>query len=112
MGSDVEMIFSSSGANCSILVVMAAPPVHGARGPPCLGQLYQFVDSCRSSRPAPILLSTMAVEINGSVRPPRLLDRVREANRLRHGSRSTEKSYIAWIRRYIVFHGKRHPAEM
>jgi integron integrase len=47
-----------------------------------------------------------------SVRPPRLLDRVREANRLRHGSRSTEKSYVAWIRRFIVFHGKRHPAEM
>jgi len=54
----------------------------------------------------------MPREINGSARPPRLLDRVREANRLRHGSRSTEKSYIAWIRRYIVFHGKRHPAEM
>jgi hypothetical protein len=34
-------------------------------------------------------------------RPPKLLDRVREANRLRHGSRSTEKSYVAWIRRYI-----------
>jgi len=47
-----------------------------------------------------------------SVRPPRLLDRVREANRLRHGSRSTEKSYVAWIRRFILFHGKRHPAEM
>lgn len=45
-------------------------------------------------------------------RPPRLLDRVREANRLRHGSRSTEKSYIGWIRRFILFHGKRHPAEM
>ena len=45
-------------------------------------------------------------------RRPRLLDRVREANRLRHGSRSTEKSYVAWIRRFIVFHGKRHPAEM
>jgi len=54
----------------------------------------------------------MPLEINGGVRPPRLLDRVREANRLRHGSRSTEKSYIAWIRRYILFHGKRHPAEM
>ena len=46
------------------------------------------------------------------MRPPRLLDRVREANRLRHGSRSTEKSYVGWIRRYILFHGKRHPAEM
>jgi len=37
---------------------------------------------------------------------------MREANRLRHGSRSTEKSYVGWIRRYILFHGKRHPAEM
>ena len=45
-------------------------------------------------------------------RPPKLLDRVREANRLRHGSRSTEKSYVGWIRRYILFHDKRHPAEM
>ena len=37
---------------------------------------------------------------------------MREANRLRHGSRSTEKPYVGWIRRYILFHGKRHPAEM
>src|SRR2546430_458433 len=43
---------------------------------------------------------------------PRLLDRVRDALRARHSSRRTEKSYVAWIRRYIVFHGKRHPAEM
>jgi integron integrase len=45
-------------------------------------------------------------------RPPRLLDRVREALRVRHYSRRTEEAYVAWIRRYIVFHGKRHPAEM
>jgi integron integrase len=45
-------------------------------------------------------------------RPPRLLDRVREALRARHSSRRTEKAYVAWIRRYIVFHGKRHPAEI
>lgn len=45
-------------------------------------------------------------------RPPRLLDRVREALRARHSSRRTEKAYVAWIRRYIVFHGKRRPAEM
>ena len=43
---------------------------------------------------------------------PRLLDRVREALRIRHYSRRTEEAYIAWIRRYILFHNKRHPAEM
>src|SRR6266545_6080100 len=44
--------------------------------------------------------------------PPRLLDRVRDAVRARHYSRRTEKAYVAWIRRYILFHGKRHPSEM
>lgn len=45
-------------------------------------------------------------------RPPRLLDRVREAIRSRHYSRRTEKAYVHWIRRFIFFHDKRHPAEM
>ena len=44
--------------------------------------------------------------------PPRLLDRVRDALRLRHRSRRTERAYVGWIRRCILFHGKRHPAEM
>lgn len=43
---------------------------------------------------------------------PRLLDRVRDALRVHHYSRRTERAYVAWIRRYILFHGKRHPAEM
>jgi len=43
---------------------------------------------------------------------PKLLDRVRTAVRARHYSRRTEEAYIAWIRRYILFHGKRHPVEM
>jgi len=43
---------------------------------------------------------------------PRLLDRVRAAVRARHGSRRTEEAYVAWIRRYVFFHSKRHPAEM
>ncbi|HEU5195885.1 MAG TPA: integron integrase [Methylomirabilota bacterium] len=43
---------------------------------------------------------------------PRLLDRVRDAIRARHYSRRTEKAYVAWIRRYIFFNGKRHPVEM
>jgi integron integrase len=45
-------------------------------------------------------------------RPPRLLDRVRAALRARHASRRTETAYVGWIRRYVLFHGKRHPAEM
>ena len=47
-----------------------------------------------------------------TTRPPRLLDQVRAAIRLRHYSRRTEEAYVCWIRRYIVFHGKRHPREM
>src|SRR5262249_45960905 len=44
--------------------------------------------------------------------PPRLLDRVRDAIRLRHYSPRTEEAYVGWTRRFILFHGVRHPAEM
>jgi len=37
---------------------------------------------------------------------------VRDAVRTRDYSRSTEKAYIHWIKRYIFFYGKRHPSEM
>lgn len=43
---------------------------------------------------------------------PRLLDQVRLAIRARHYSWRTERSYVAWVRRFILFNGKRHPAEM
>ena len=42
----------------------------------------------------------------------RLLDRVRQAIRVRHYSRRTEEAYTQWIRRYIVFHGKAHPSTL
>jgi hypothetical protein len=44
--------------------------------------------------------------------PPRLLDRVRDAVRVRQYSRRTEEAYVGWIRRYILFHKKRHPSAM
>ncbi|HTY17934.1 MAG TPA: integron integrase [Myxococcota bacterium] len=47
-----------------------------------------------------------------TTRPPRLLDRVRQTARLRHLARRTEDAYVEWIRRFILFHGKRHPQEM
>lgn len=43
---------------------------------------------------------------------PRLLDQVRDALRVRHYSLRTEESYLQWIKRFILFHGKRHPTEM
>jgi len=43
---------------------------------------------------------------------PRLLERVRLKIRARHYSRRTEKSYVAWIRRFIQFHEHRHPARL
>jgi integron integrase len=43
---------------------------------------------------------------------PRLLDQVREQLRLRHYSYRTEQQYVAWIRRFILFHGRRHPIGM
>ncbi|MGI8821267.1 MAG: integron integrase [Chthoniobacterales bacterium] len=44
--------------------------------------------------------------------PLRLLDRVRWHLRVKRYSIRTEQAYVDWIRRYILFHGKRHPAEM
>ena len=43
---------------------------------------------------------------------PKLLDQFREGMRLKHYSLKTEKSYVHWGRRFILFHIKRHPQEM
>jgi integron integrase len=44
--------------------------------------------------------------------PKKLLDQVRDALRVKHYAYRTEESYVQWIRRYILFHNKRHPKEM
>lgn len=43
---------------------------------------------------------------------PKLLDLVRETLRLKHYALRTEEAYVHWIRRFILFHNKRHPREM
>ena len=43
---------------------------------------------------------------------PKLLDRLREAIRVRHYSIRTEEAYVQWVRRFIFFHNKRHPDDM
>jgi integron integrase len=47
-----------------------------------------------------------------TLRPPRLLDQLRSEIRVRHLSLSTEEAYADWVRRFILFHGKRHPRDM
>ncbi|MBL3601312.1 MAG: integron integrase [gamma proteobacterium endosymbiont of Lamellibrachia anaximandri] len=42
----------------------------------------------------------------------RLLDRVRHKIRVKHYSIRTEQAYVDWIRRFILYHGKRHPEQM
>ena len=43
---------------------------------------------------------------------PKLLDQVRAIIRIKHYSLSTEKSYVDWIKKFVLFHNKRHPKEM
>jgi integron integrase len=59
-------------------------------------------------------IGSIASEAPPAYRPgsPRLLDRVRSAIRTRHMSRRTEEAYVFWIRRYVRFHDRRHPATL
>src|SRR6266404_9964972 len=45
-------------------------------------------------------------------KPKRLLDQVRDVIRRKHYSLRTEQSYTDWIRRFILYHKKRHPRDM
>ena len=48
----------------------------------------------------------------GEDQRPKLLDQMRTAIRVRHMSLHTEQAYCGWVKRFILFHGKRHPEEM
>jgi integron integrase len=50
--------------------------------------------------------------LSDNTRKPKLLDQVRLAIRTRHYSIRTEEAYVQWIKRFILFHHKRHPKEM
>ena len=55
---------------------------------------------------------SLEVKPEMAVAPKKLLDRVRDSIRVRHYSIRTEEANVQWIRRFIVFHQKRHPSEM
>ena len=58
-------------------------------------------------------LKTMNPPTNsGPTQPPKLLDQVAGKMRLLHYSKRTESAYVDWIKRFILFHNKRHPRDM
>ena len=70
-----------------------------------LGLVWHGECSCVGVSSIPLGSSTGA-------RPRRLLDRVRDALTLGHYSPRTIEAYVAWIRRFIPFHNRRHPADL
>jgi integron integrase len=69
------------------------------------------------NQPLAVIDGGLKVKVHHSQSPtiepkPKLLDQVRQAIRARHYSYMTEKAYVGWIKRFIFFQHKRHPAEM
>ncbi|MGH8644135.1 MAG: site-specific integrase [Gammaproteobacteria bacterium] len=56
--------------------------------------------------------STLPADVQRPVTQLRLLEQVRDVIRRKYYSIRTEQAYIQWIRRFILFHGKRNPREM
>ena len=57
-------------------------------------------------------ITTSSNKDNGVTKRQKLLDQIRTHLRVNHYSRKTEETYIGWIKRFILFHNKRHPNEM
>ncbi|WP_235209206.1 phage integrase N-terminal SAM-like domain-containing protein [Methylobacter sp. BBA5.1] len=57
-----------------------------------------------------LLIATLLIQTKNP--PPKLLDQVRERIRVKHYNIRTERQYVQWIKRFILYHGKRHPQEM
>lgn len=66
-----------------------------------------MIETVEQNATSPAVKSDMT-----AVQKPKLLDQVRERICVKHYSRSTEKTYLYWIRFYIHFHGLKHPKDM
>ena len=63
-----------------------------------------------AGEPGSSVTGTSLTNAAGHRPPPKLLDRLGHALRVRHYSPRTEQAYRYWVRRFILFHGKRHPS--
>ena len=72
----------------------------------CVGAWFWFiVQSFGGQRGGPSYLLS-------AIMGQKLLGELRRVLRTRHYSRRTERAYVSWARRFVLFHGRRHPAEM
>jgi hypothetical protein len=103
--------------------IPSSPPAYGSEVPKGLELLRPdyytgsrlhilFAISIERAMPNGVPLCSQRLnDIKGS-RPMKPLDQVRDAIRRKHYSIRTEESYVDWIRRFIIFHRKRHPKSM
>ncbi|MCK4619553.1 MAG: phage integrase N-terminal SAM-like domain-containing protein, partial [Desulfobacterales bacterium] len=70
------------------------------------------MNNSRKSRAKPKHYEERKTFYRSDTRQPKLLDQVRNRIRCKHYIIRTEQAYIEWIRKFIFYHGKRHPAEM
>lgn len=116
---------SREGARMGAIGATAAVPqraLMGARGDPLDRPRHanpQKAALRSSDSPPPRIQpgSPVAAIVSNRISPPspqqpKLLDQLRQAIRTRHYSHRTEKAYVHWIKRFILFHSKRHPLEM
>jgi hypothetical protein len=59
-----------------------------------------------------IVLMSASVGNRLNTNKPKLLDQVRDVIRRKHYSIRTEEAYVDWIKRFIIYHDKRHPSEV
>ena len=89
-----------------------APRARGRR----LGSEPESAYHCGSLRAVPQRTGGAAMPPRPGGTPteskPKLLDQMREVMRLKHLSYRTEKAYLSWVKRFILFHDKRHPKDM
>src|SRR5256885_10570748 len=86
-------------------------PSQCSRTKPPVVRTTAFFGPCLS--PVPPYCGPVSGDSSVTGSPPRtLLGRVRAAVRARHYSPRTEQAYVAWVRRFVIFHGRRHPADL
>ena len=97
---------------------LGTPLRRDAPGPLARASVQRGVPPSSHPTPPRLPLNSSKVAISPSPisapapQQPRLMDRLRDALRSRHYSRSTEQSYCHWVKRFIFFHNVLHPADM